>query len=66
MFGVPGLRILAVDDNSPDGTGRIADQLAKNSANALSVLHRPHEAGLGRAYVDGIGHALEAGAQVVV
>ncbi len=58
----PDLSILVVDDNSPDGTGRVADELAV-STGRLSVLHRPAKAGIGPAYVAGLGAALagEAG-----
>ena len=45
-------RILVVDDSSPDGTGRIADRLAAETAS-VEVLHRPRKAGLGLAYVNG-------------
>ena len=65
-LGVPRLKILIVDDDSPDGTGVVADQLARGLGNGLSVLHRRCRDGLGRAYVDGFRSALEAGAQVVV
>jgi len=67
MDGVaPGeYRILVVDDNSPDGTGRIADALALE-LDALEVLHRPVKSGLGRAYIAGFEHALAAGAELIV
>jgi len=55
------VHVLVVDDSSPDGTGRIADSLAAADAR-VSVLHRPHKAGLGQAYVAGFTHALAAGA----
>jgi dolichol-phosphate mannosyltransferase len=54
-------RLLVVDDNSPDGTGAIADRLAGEHAE-VEVLHRPGKAGLGQAYVAGFRHALGAGA----
>ena len=60
-----GFRILVVDDNSPDGTGAIADRLAGEIA-AVSVLHRTEKAGLGPAYVAGFGHALSHGAGYVL
>jgi dolichol-phosphate mannosyltransferase len=64
---LPGMKILVADDNSPDGTGKIADELvARFGADRLSVLHRPGKQGLGRAYVDGMCHALDAGAEFVV
>lgn len=63
---VPGhYRILVVDDNSPDGTGLIADSLA-NELEVLEVLHRPAKGGLGQAYVAGFGRALDAGAEFVI
>jgi dolichol-phosphate mannosyltransferase len=62
---VPGVHVLVVDDASPDGTGAIADELAAAHPE-VQVLHRPRKAGLGRAYVAGFAHALEAGAATVV
>lgn len=56
--------ILVVDDNSPDGTGRIADELAE-STGRVRVLHRPGKQGLGAAYRAGLGAALDAGYQVI-
>ena len=58
-------RILIVDDNSPDGTGRLADELALELP-ALEVLHRSDKGGLGRAYIAGFQHALGGGAELVV
>jgi dolichol-phosphate mannosyltransferase len=63
---VPELRLLIVDDASPDGTGRLADELAAASAGRMDVLHRSGPRGLGLAYVDGFCWALEHGADVVV
>jgi dolichol-phosphate mannosyltransferase len=54
---VPG-DVLVIDDNSPDGTGAIADELARERP-WLHVLHRPHKEGLGRAYLAGFRWALE-------
>ena len=53
---LPEAHILVVDDNSPDGTGRLAEDLG------CEVLHRPAKEGLGRAYTAGFAHALDAGA----
>ncbi|MCS1407765.1 MAG: Undecaprenyl-phosphate mannosyltransferase [Verrucomicrobia subdivision 3 bacterium] len=50
--------VLVVDDNSPDGTGKFADELAKKHAE-VNVLHRKKKDGLGRAYCDGFSWALE-------
>jgi len=55
--------LLIIDDESPDGTGKIADELA--DANTY-VLHRTHKAGLGAAYVAGFGWALERGYELIV
>ena len=52
--------LLVVDDNSPDGTGKIADQLAAEFPS-IHVLHRNEKAGLGRAYIAGFKWALERG-----
>lgn len=54
-----GYHILIVDDNSPDGTGRLADELSSRHPGEVHVLHRPAKEGLGRAYVAGFGHALK-------
>jgi dolichol-phosphate mannosyltransferase len=63
---VDSLDILVVDDNSPDGTGRLADELSAASGNRLFVLHRERKEGLGRAYVAGFRRALEMGYDVIV
>lgn len=55
----PGLHVLIVDDNSPDGTGHAADELAAREPR-VAVLHRPGKQGLGSAYVAGFDHALRA------
>ena len=54
----PGLEVLVVDDNSPDGTGQLADELAA-STQRVHVLHRPSKSGLGKAYLAGFQWALE-------
>ena len=60
-----GDHILIVDDNSPDGTGRIADTLAAELPG-VEVLHRPAKQGLGRAYLAGFAYALDRGAELVL
>ena len=65
-LGIPTLDVLIVDDESPDGTGRIADALASEHPGRLVVLHRTGARGLGRAYIDGFRWALEHGADFVV
>lgn len=54
---VPELTVIVVDDNSPDGTGRIVDELAARDARA-QILHRPAKLGLGTAHIAGMRHAL--------
>jgi dolichol-phosphate mannosyltransferase len=58
-------RILIVDDNSPDGTGEIADRLAASDGR-VRVLHRPAKGGLGRAYLAGFEYVLAEGAALVI
>jgi dolichol-phosphate mannosyltransferase len=61
-----GVDLLIVDDNSPDGTGRLADELAAASGGAITVLHRQKKEGLGRAYIAGFNRALEMGYDVIL
>jgi dolichol-phosphate mannosyltransferase len=63
---LPNLRVLVADDNSPDGTGDVADKLALQHPGRILVTHRAGKEGLGRAYVDGMRRALDAGADYVV
>jgi dolichol-phosphate mannosyltransferase len=65
LAALPGATLLVVDDDSPDGTGRIADELAAADPR-IRVRHRAAKQGLGRAYLDGFRIALEGGAEVVV
>ncbi len=58
--------ILIVDDDSPDGTGDIAESLAARNPGKVSVLHRHADPGLGRAYIDGFRRALAMGADIIV
>ena len=62
---VPAADLLVVDDNSPDGTGDLADKLAETDQH-IQVMHRTEKAGLGRAYVAGFSWALERGYDVIV
>ena len=61
-----GFRLLVVDDGSPDGTGEVGDQLAREHPGRVEVLHRTGPRGLGRSYVDGLKHALAAGAHLII
>ncbi|KUN26403.1 glycosyl transferase [Streptomyces antibioticus] len=72
VLGLPidGLHLKIVDDSSPDGTGRIAEELAEkynwDGRRRMSVLHRTEKDGLGRAYVAGMTAALDEGAAYVI
>ena len=60
----PRLEVLVVDDNSPDGTGQLADELAA-STSRVHVMHRPSKSGLGKAYLAGFTWALERGYDLI-
>ena len=60
------VRILVVDDNSPDGTGEIADRLAEAHPERVAVLHRAGKGGLGPAYLAGFQRAIEMGADNLI
>ena len=61
----PELNLVVIDDNSPDGTGRLADELAK-ADKRIHVIHRKEKAGLGKAYAEGFQYALEKGFSRVI
>ncbi len=61
-----GLEILIIDDDSPDGTGQIAEELAGQYADKLHVIHRRGKMGLGTAYITGFRHALSQGADYII
>lgn len=66
LLGLPlELSLLIVDDNSPDGTGQLAEELARKSSGRIRALHRRDERGLGGAYRLGFREALNSGAEVV-
>lgn len=65
LLGLPDVRVLVVDDGSPDGTGQIADALAAADAR-VSVLHRTGARGLGLAYIDGMKRALSTDATHII
>ena len=64
-LNIPELNLLIVDDNSPDGTGKMADELAKTTGGRVQVLHRQGKLGLGTAYIQGFQFAIENGADAV-
>lgn len=63
---VDHLHLLIVDDNSPDGTGKIADDLADQHPDRIAVLHRLQKEGLGPAYIAGFKKALSLGAEYII
>lgn len=65
-LGLPNLRVTVVDDDSPDGTGEVAEKLAAEHPGRVAVVHRTVKDGLGRAYVAGMERALADGADHVV
>jgi len=62
LLALPALRVLIVDDASPDGTGRIADEYAAANRARVQVLHRHGKRGLGLSYIDGMYVALRTDA----
>jgi dolichol-phosphate mannosyltransferase len=64
-LGEVGVRVLVIDDNSPDGTGAIADRLAQE-LEYVTVLHRERKEGLGPAYLAGFERALADGAELIL
>lgn len=65
-LNLQGLNILVVDDNSPDGTGKVADQLSEKYPGKVDVLHRPGKQGLGTAYLEGFKVCLNKGADQII
>jgi dolichol-phosphate mannosyltransferase len=65
VLAQPGFRLLVVDDGSPDGTGDLAEELARENPGRVEVMRRTGPRGLGRSYVDGLKHALARGARLV-
>lgn len=62
---LPELSILVVDDGSPDGTGKIADELAEQTGGRVRVMHRTGKLGLGSAYIQGFQRCLADGAEAI-
>ncbi len=60
-----GTRVMVVDDQSPDGTGQLADALAVEFPGRVEVMHRTGQRGLGRSYVDGLRRALQSDATLI-
>ena len=67
LFALPldDLNLLIVDDNSPDGTGQLAEDLAREHPGRMSVMHRQGKLGLGTAYIQGFQRAIADGAEAV-
>ena len=65
LLALPHVKVLVVDDGSPDGTGAVADALAQARPDRIEVMHRSGPRGLGRSYVDGLLRALETDAALI-
>ncbi len=65
LLKIPDIHILFVDDNSPDGTGDMAEVLKSETNGRVDVMHRPGKMGLGSAYIQGFQYAMNNGADVV-
>ncbi len=63
---IPGLEILIVDDNSPDGTGQLAQEIGQQYPGRIEVVHRSGKLGLGSAYILGFNRALQKGADHII
>jgi dolichol-phosphate mannosyltransferase len=61
----PNVKVLVVDDSSPDGTGALADDLARKHPGRIEVMHRTERPGLGRSYIDGIAVAVQQPVDVI-
>ena len=66
ILAYPGYRIIVVDDNSPDGTGQMAETLSARFPGRIIVIHRTGPRGLGRSLVEGLRRALAEGADLIV
>ena len=65
LMAYPRVQVLVVDDRSPDGTGDIAEGLARDHPGRLEVLHRIERPGLGRSYIDGIKQGLHQNPDII-
>jgi len=65
LMQYPNVRVLVVDDQSPDGTGELADELARSYAGRIEVMHRTGRRGLGRSYIDGIAKSIHDPVDVI-
>lgn len=65
-LGIPDFSVLVVDDNSPDGTGQLAEELAQEYDGRVHILHRKEKAGLGPAYIAGFKQAIHLGAEIII
>ena len=65
LMAYPNVRAMVVDDSSPDGTGDIADALAREHPGRIEIMHRTERPGLGRSYIDGIKKAVHEPVDVI-
>lgn len=68
LFALPlhPLKIIVVDDNSPDGTGKLAETLSEEHPGQIEVIHRPGKMGLGSAYIQGFKQAMQGGSDKIL
>lgn len=66
ILKIPGADVIIVDDNSPDGTGDIADDFAKKHKGRVHVIHRKGKLGIGSAHIEGFGYALKLGSDIII
>ena len=60
LMSIPGVHVLVLDDQSPDGTGKVADELGQKFAGRVQCLHRSGQRGLGVSYLEGFHRAIES------
>jgi dolichol-phosphate mannosyltransferase len=60
LMAIPGVHVMVLDDQSPDGTGQVADELAKQYPGRVQCLHRTGQRGLGVSYLEGFHRAIES------
>jgi len=65
LMRYPNVRVMVVDDQSPDGTGALADDLARKHAGRVEVMHRTGVRGLGRSYIDGIAQGIHQDVELI-
>jgi dolichol-phosphate mannosyltransferase len=60
LMAIPGVHVMVLDDQSPDGTGKVADELGRKYPGRVQCLHRTGQRGLGVSYLEGFHHAVHS------